>query len=301
MDCYGATEIGKVRSVNEDQFLVADISKSMRVHQTSLALDHHTRLFGETQAKLLLVCDGLGGHEAGERASQLVVDGIVDYVLNHLHWLLRDQDSTSENFEVELKEALCTCQETIYREMQAIPQRQGMGSTLTMAYICWPRMFLIHVGDSRCYLLRGGALRSLTRDHSLGDAADEKPGSHILWNVIGGGDGKMPRPDILALDLELGDTLLLCTDGLSSAVEAEMLRDILADRSRASVVCDKLIRAANDRGGDDNITSVVAKFVNAADQELLEAEEELPQESKLDDTVDFPADKNVVASEIILE
>ncbi|MCA9133018.1 MAG: hypothetical protein KDA45_07675, partial [Planctomycetales bacterium] len=99
MDCCGLSDIGRQRSSNEDQFLISDVCKSMRVHQTSLALDHQTRLFGETQGKLLLVADGMGGHEAGERASQLAIDSFVDYALNRLSWFISPSGESEEDFE----------------------------------------------------------------------------------------------------------------------------------------------------------------------------------------------------------
>lgn len=306
MDCCGATDVGKKRSANEDQFLVSDVSKSMRVHQTSLALDHQTRLFGDTKGKLLLVADGMGGHEAGERASQLVIDAIVDYVLNRLSWYMFDSCLKDSEFEEQLKQALIECQRRIDREVSAIPQRRGMGSTLTMAYIVWPRMFLVHAGDSRCYLLRDGELQQLTRDHTLADLASsvqrgkqgtavqedddanegDRPMANVLWNVIGG-DARVPHPDAIALDLQLGDTLLLCTDGLNKHLTRRQIREILSDEKSTEVICQNLIDGANAAGGSDNVTVIVSRFEDrVADAAVLE-EVELALDDPNRDTVDF--------------
>src|SRR5688500_14819628 len=103
MHCYGATDVGRRREANEDQFLIADLKKSMDVHQTSLALDHHTRLYGGSKGKLLLVADGMGGHAAGERASTIAVDGVATYVLNTLHWMFRLGDGSEDDFVEDLK------------------------------------------------------------------------------------------------------------------------------------------------------------------------------------------------------
>lgn len=275
MDVQGATHVGRKRSTNEDQFLIADLKKSMRVHQTSLGLDHQTRLFGGSQGKLLLVADGMGGHESGERASTIAVDSIATYALNTMRWFFRlDQDS-EEDFDEELKASLEHCQAMIGAESEAIPQRQGMGTTLTMAYVIWPRMFVLHVGDSRCYLLRDSVLQQITRDHTMsqlfsdhsqlqveGDLLKEKETerwSNVLWNVLGGGSDDL-MPEVSRADLQLGDTLLLCTDGLTKHLSDDRITRQLGRDDSAENICQRLIDEANDRGGSDNITVVVARF-----------------------------------------
>lgn len=290
MDCCGATDIGRQRSNNEDQFLIADVCRSMRVHRTSLALDHQTRLFGGSKAKLLLVADGMGGHESGERASQLVIDGFVDYVLNHLSWFLSAGQEHSEQFEEQLIAALVGCQNVIDREVQAIPQRRGMGSTLTLGYLVWPQMYLVHVGDTRCYLLRDAQLQQLTRDHTLAAALhaagteeatglgaeledeNETPFSNILWNVIGGHSGA-PHPDASAHELKVGDTIIFATDGLTKHVSKSRISEIASQEGlNASEICRALIDEANNAGGSDNITVVVGRFCVRQPEEVMECE-----------------------------
>lgn len=309
MDCCGLTDIGKKRSVNEDQFLISDVRKSMRVHQTSLALDHQTRLFGGTQGNLLLVADGMGGHEAGERASQLVIDGFVDYTLNHLSWFMHESCESDEDFEQQLKTALVNCQKRLDREIAAIPQRRGMGSTLTLGYIVWPRMFLVHVGDSRCYLLRDGKLQQLTRDHTLAalaaasagrqseDEQDddeltaERPMSNVLWNAIGGGRHGDLHPDASAMDLQMGDTLMFCTDGLTKHVSKKKIHEILSQNVPTDAMCEQLVALANDAGGTDNCTVVISRFADRSEVEGELAEVEIPLNVSdslgLADTVDM--------------
>ncbi|MCA9127925.1 MAG: serine/threonine-protein phosphatase [Planctomycetales bacterium] len=306
MDCCGLTDVGRKRKNNEDQFLIADVSKSMRVHQTSLALDHQTRLFGDTKGKLLLVADGMGGHEAGERASQVVIDGIVDHTLNRLSWFMFNDCLTDDEFEEQLKQGLVECQRRIDREVEAIPSRRGMGSTLTLCYIVWPRMFLVHVGDSRCYLLRGGVLQQLTRDHTLaelseairrkaedtGEGLDDMPDeslgpmAHVLWNAIGGAE-QDPHPDAQALNLEIGDTLLLCTDGLNKHLSKRQITEILSLPIKTDEKCQVLVEAANDAGGTDNITVVISSFTKDTESLEANAEIELPLNDALPNTDEF--------------
>ncbi len=274
LDCFGLTDPGRRRTINEDQFLIADLNKSMRVHQTSLGLDHQTRLFGNSQGTLLAVADGMGGHQAGERASQLVVDSFVTYALNTLSWYFRLDAGSDEDFRDELKAALQHCQEMLQRDVENSPQRRGMGTTLTMAYIIWPRMYVVHVGDSRCYLHRGGKLKQVTRDHTVAqlykESADcgdgrtpEEDGaarwSNTLWNAISADDSAL-EPEVYAANLQLGDTVLLCTDGLTKHVNPPQLTDLLSSSDAAESVCRRLIDAANQDGGSDNITAVIGRF-----------------------------------------
>lgn len=288
IDCFGESHVGQRRPTNEDQFLIADLNKSMRVHQTSLGLSHQTRLFGGSQGKLLLVADGLGGHESGERASSLAVDGVANYILNAMDWFFRLTDANEGEFEDELKAAFVHSQTMVEAEAEAIPQRRGMATTLTMAYIDWPKLYVVHVGDTRCYHVTGDSIRRLTTDHTIaqltriasgesetapGSPDDTKPHNpmdHALWNVIGGVDGSLD-PQITKSTLAVGDSLLLCTDGLTAYVEdEELLASIKADRP-AREICLQLVELANQRGGKDNITAVLAKFQEyQADAEACE-------------------------------
>lgn len=281
MDCFGMTDIGRKRSANEDQFIIADLNKSMRVHQTSIGLDHQTRMFGNSQGKLLAVADGMGGQEAGERASQLVVDSVVTYVLNTLNWYFRLEADSDEDFRDDLKAGLQHCQEMLQRDVEAAPQRSGMGTTLTMAYIIWPRMYVVHVGDSRCYLLRDGKLKQITRDHTMAqlyketmdapvvngepDDEDTSRWSHTLWNAISA-DESAVDPEVYAVNLELGDAILLCTDGLTKYLDKTRLVALLSSEESTEAICQQMIDEANDAGGCDNITVVISRFNTACDE-----------------------------------
>ncbi|GAA4460572.1 PP2C family protein-serine/threonine phosphatase [Novipirellula rosea] len=296
MEIFGTSDIGRKRNTNEDHFMISDLCKSMRVHSTSLALDHRTRLFGETQGRLLLVADGMGGHDSGERASQLALDGIVDYVLNSLSWyLLHDDIHEDEEFQKHLKAGLLNCQQMIERDIALAPQRQGMGSTLTMAYIAWPRMFVVHVGDSRCYLLRDGEIKQLTRDHTMAEAVlghreskesepdREGPLTNMLWNVLGGKDE--PHPDAASYHLQIGDALVLCTDGLTKHLCRKRIAELIGSDRSLENACNQAIQEANDAGGSDNLTIVACRFRKS--RPIQESEEAIdvliPEADDIDD------------------
>ncbi len=279
IDCHGDSHVGRSRPANEDQFLIADLNKSMRVYQTSLGLNHQTRLFGGSQGKLMLVADGLGGHESGERASTLAVDGVANYILNAMDWFFQLNENREADFEAELKQAFVHSQTMLDAESEAIPQRRGMATTLTMAYVDWPKLYVVHVGDTRCYHIKGNTIKCLTTDHTMAQLARDNSGeaeakdsdsslhdtkpfnpmNHTLWNVIGGNSDSLD-PQITRSELSIGDSLLLCSDGLTRNVpDSELLSTVNKDRS-AKEICEEFIDIANDRGGKDNITAVLAKF-----------------------------------------
>lgn len=273
VDTFGVTHAGRERSVNEDQFLVASLSKSMLVEQTSLPKDNHERLVGKPRSTLIAVADGMGGHGGGDVASSLAVDTIMNYVLNIMPWFLRLDDSNESDLTDELRAALDRChaavRETAESDTSADPR---MGTTLTIAYAVWPRLYVVHVGDSRCYLYRRPELQQVTKDHTLAqqmvdqnlleeDRVEGSKWSNILWNSVGGGSDDM-KPDVYKATLERGDTVLLCSDGLTKHVDDDALRKILKNGSRGSEeLATELVDAANAAGGSDNITAVVARFL----------------------------------------
>ncbi len=273
MDCYGLTDRGRERETNEDQFLVADLSKSMLVHQTSLSHEDHTRLFGGSQGKLLLVADGMGGQAGGRQASALAVEGIANYVLNTMPWFFRLREGHEDDLSDELRAALEACQRRVEVAAAAQPERRRMGTTLTLAYLLWPRLFVVHAGDSRCYIRRGGRLHQVTRDHTVAqqlverrvlgpEEAEESRWSHVLWNCVGGGTHEL-NPDVYKATLKLGDTLLLCSDGLTKVLPDERIGEVLGQGASAEATCRELVSLANAGGGPDNITVVVARFLDA--------------------------------------
>lgn len=299
MDCSGLTHPGLVRPANEDQYLIATLNKSMQVHSTSLNLDDQTRLFGSSQGRLLVVADGMGGHAAGERASTIAIDGLATYLLNTMHWYFRLREDSEEQFLDELKDALGFCQEKILAEGERVPERFGMGTTVTMAYLVWPRMYVVHAGDSRCYLLRGSKLRQVTRDHTVAqrmadegalDDPESSRWSHVLYNVVGGKKDSL-NPEVYRADLKLGDTVLLCTDGLSKYVGEPALTRMLKAPTLSEETCRRLIDAANDAGGKDNVTAVVAHFRDARQQQGMAeaAVEQIAVPASERDTAEMPA------------
>jgi PPM family protein phosphatase len=271
IDCFGVTDRGYIRDLNEDQFMVADLRKSLDVHHTSLGLSDNTHLSGGTQGQLLLVADGLGGHASGERASTLAVDSLARFAVNAMHWCTRLEDCDDERVFAEWEEALRLCDRRVHAEGDARPERHGMGTTLTMAYVAWPNAYVLHAGDSRCYLLRDGRLQQVTKDHTLAqkfvdagvispDQVEQSRFNHVLWNAIGGTSDTVTA-EAHKLALKLGDILLLCTDGLTKELDDQQITELLEGELPSSDLCEQLVEAAKKAGGSDNITVVVARFV----------------------------------------
>jgi PPM family protein phosphatase len=272
MDCFGLTDAGNVRPVNEDQFLIADLNKSMLIHQTSLSHEDHTRLFGGSQGKLLLVADGVGGEAGGQRASALAVETLARHVLNAMPWFSRLDEGHPDPDE-ELRSALEACQHRVEAAAVRDPGRGRMGTTLTMAYLLWPRLYVVHAGDTRCYLMRGGRLEQVTTDHTVAqklvdqgqlapEQAEGSRWSHVLYKCVGGGQHELD-PDVYKATLQVGDSLLLCSDGLTNVVSDAQVRDVLAAEGSAAEACRRLVDLAKAGGGPDNITVVVAHFRDA--------------------------------------
>jgi protein phosphatase len=264
----GKTDIGRVRKKNEDHFLIADLTKQLRVAQTSLAAAHLGAWTNASTGHLLVVADGMGGMSGGELASGLAVETISWYVARTMPWFYRYQDGREKELESELRQAVEACQQSV-TEAGAGSRYNRMGTTLTMAYVLWPRVYVVHAGDSRCYLHRAGKLVRMTKDHTVAqkaidegilteEQAKESVLGNTLWNCIGGGTDGV-SPDIYHATMQAGDELLLCTDGLTRKLNDKAIRDILAKSASPDAAAEALVEAANEGGGEDNITVIVAR------------------------------------------
>lgn len=265
----GRSDIGRKRNSNQDQFLIADLNKSMQVQSSSLNLEPRSRLYGIPQGRLLVVADGMGGHQAGNRASALAIHYLVNKFLNNSHWFYQLDEGQEREFTDVMKNLFRSAHEAIEREAGSNAEFKGMGTTLSMCYVSWPFLYLVHVGDSRCYLLHRGVFKQLTRDHTMANQMAEQgtlprhgiessPWSNVLWNALGGG-GREVVPDVGKIMLEPGDILLMCSDGLNKHVNDEEIQNILELEADPNSACRALIELANFRGGLDNTTVVVAR------------------------------------------
>ena len=289
VEAFGATHVGQRRDKNEDQFFIGELNGSMKVHHTSIAIEDCSTVFGQSQGHLFLVADGLGGHAAGERASALAISAVSSYALNRLHWLVQS-DSDDEQAE-KLQAIAAECQKRLIESARRHPNERGMATTLTLAIVIWPKLYVIHIGDSRCYLYRDGKLAQLTRDHTLGqlcseftDSLDGELAKHALWNVVSSEGEGTPIADIVQIKLMPEDQLLLCTDGLYNHLNDNELGSRLDDSGSAQEVCDRFVLLANERGGHDNITVIVSRFTHCEQMNDIKAmvETRVPLEEVLE-------------------
>lgn len=265
---FGLTDKGKVRSTNEDQFLVTELTKSMRVWQTSLQGPRVQ--VGDERAHLFLVADGMGGHRAGERASMLAATAIEHFTLNSFKWFFGTDSGEARKVLAQFQSALTQADAAIVEEAADKPELRGMGTTLTMAFQVGSQLCVVHVGDSRAYLYREHELRQLTRDHTVvadlvrsgAIEPDQAAGHrlrHVITNVIGGPEAGV-KVEAHALQIQPGDRLLLCSDGLTEAVSDDEIAATLEGEADVEAAAKQLLAQAMAGSATDNITLVVASF-----------------------------------------
>jgi protein phosphatase len=272
IDVFGLSDRGRVRSENQDQFLIASLHKLLRVHQSSLPPEDITTLVSESRGYILLVADGVAGRPDGKAASTTVVKTIANHV-THFTDLYRRLDSNNEAiFVSELEKSVLKSHVVLVEEGKKEYGGRGGATTLTMVAVLWPHAYVIQVGDSRCYRLRDGRLSRVTQDQTLAEALVERgalresearrsPLRGVLASALGGPEA---TPQIYATDCRWDDVVLLCSDGLTRHVRDEEIEaELLATRTGGSQEsCQRLIQLALDRGGEDNVTVVIGRLKN---------------------------------------
>lgn len=269
IDLYGLTHPGKVRKDNQDHFLVCALRKQMVVQLTSLP--EPDQLMGESErvALVMMVADGVGGGNKGEVASRSALEAVGRYVSRSVHCYYAAGAAGDQEFREALQEGASQCHAELVRRGEEEPEFRGMATTLTLYLGHWPRAYLLQVGDSRCYLLRGDALTQITRDQTMAqelidlgvmsraDASGNRL-EHTLSSSIG---GRQTAPVVTQFELTWDTVVLLCSDGLTRHVSDDRIRDRLRSMTSAKQVCEDLVQDALEGGGSDNITVVVRRAV----------------------------------------
>ncbi|MEZ4299942.1 MAG: PP2C family serine/threonine-protein phosphatase [Polyangiaceae bacterium] len=267
---FGLTDRGRVRPNNQDQFLVASPAAALWIQQSSG--QPAGVQYADIGSHLFVVADGMGGHAGGAEASALAVNAVETSLLSTLGWLLALRSTTpAPKVDVlgEMRTALHAADARVCEEASRHPELAGMGTTLTAAYRYGSSLYIAHAGDSRCYLLRDEQLYRLTQDHTIASElvrqgvlqseADARPPlRHIVTNIVGGPKEGV-KVEVHRVGLASGDVILLCTDGLTGMLTDLQLASILRTLRDPREACERLVRAANDAGGSDNITAIVAR------------------------------------------
>lgn len=262
---HAQTDIGMVRHGNEDNFLVVDLSNAETWTAENTNLPSKLLEFSQGHyGAVLAVSDGMGGALAGEVASQMAVSAVRDRMLQ----FQATPFFSSFAFHERLRLAIEQANFLVNQESQNNLEYSGMGATFTAAGIEGDKAYFAQVGDSRCYLVRNGKIAQVTKDQSLvsqlveaGHITEEEAEQHTYKNVILQALGAQPRVNVIVdrIRLRREDIILLCSDGLSGKVKGiEMLKVINEHPNDSKACCEALIKWANDRGGEDNITVLIA-------------------------------------------
>jgi protein phosphatase len=267
---YGAiSDAGKVRSRNEDHFMVARTRRTLNVLAHNLPKEELPDSIGE-DGYVMIVADGMGGMNAGDIASMLAISTGVKLANKSVKWGFKINEREARDLLTRMSAYFQEIDRRITRKSEGDRRLFGMGTTMTVAYSVGIHLFLIHVGDSRAYLYRKGHLQQLTHDHTVAQAmadagtiSQDDVRKHVrrntLTNYLGGNRGRV-KADVRWLRLEDGDQLLLCSDGLSDMVDDASIAHCLAKNLEPNLMAQDLLRKALQHGGRDNVTIVVAHY-----------------------------------------
>ena len=258
---FARTDVGQQRDHNEDSFLVADLTRQ----NASLLPEVRNHELGP-KGTLLMVADGMGGAAAGEVASEMATQIVYEHLTTH--WV-NDKEDTPQQFAFRLREAVEGANTQIHEHAKKNPDRRGMGTTTTAVGILGDYLFLTQVGDSRAYLVRKGEATQITKDQSLmqrlidaGEMTEEEAEQSERKNIILQALGPDPRVrvDLTHQHIRRGDTIVVCSDGLSGLVNKDEIGKAVSATEDLVEACGSLIDLANERGGHDNITAIVARI-----------------------------------------
>jgi protein phosphatase len=268
IDAFGLTHIGRVRTENQDHFVLASIHRRVQILRTSLP-DTNQIPFGDDRMAIIgMVADGVGGGPAGARASATALSVAMQYVVSSMNCYYAT-DPTEGDFVHALHEAAMRCHEEVLERARDEPETYRMATTLTLVMSVFPWYYLLQVGDSRYYIFRENHLTQVTRDQTVAQdlvdqgvftpaVAKRSSLSNVLSSAIG---GETAAPRVLRIPFTWGTTHLLCSDGLTKHVSDEQIESRIREMSSSRQLCEQLLQDALDGGGTDNITIIVGRSV----------------------------------------
>ena len=278
LDLFGLTHPGRVRSENQDHFLIGTLHRDLVIHGSSLTDTADLPLRGERLATFAVVADGVGGRAGGAEASHLAVETIARYLSTAMACFQAVSPGLEDAFLDALRDGALQAHDTVRSSAAVRPGAKGMATTLTLAIGAWPRMYVVQVGDSRCYYYHNGTLRQLTRDQTVAqqlvDAGalrqsrmHESPFSHVLASAIG---AQAAEPAVSRVRMSRDAVVLLCSDGLTKHVTDDAIAGVLGTLRTAEQACRDLLQLALDDGGSDNITVLIGRAAPLASSSTLD-------------------------------
>jgi len=270
VEVAGLSNRGTLRANNEDHFLICRYGRFLEALDSNLPLDDQPAYL-QDNGYAMAVADGMGGNAAGEVASRLAINSLVQMAIATPDWVLRfDDQSMSEKVMTRAVECAKQIKDILVQAANHDASLRGYGTTLALVWSVGKDAFVLHIGDSRVYLHRQGELRQLTRDHtvaqdlaSTGLISQQHVSEHLLRHHLTrciNDSTAQVEPDVQRLQLQNGDIILICSDGLTSMVKDQSITVILERTGSARHACSSLISKALEAGGKDNVTAVVAKY-----------------------------------------
>lgn len=236
------SDVGKVRDINQDAYFYME----------------------DEILPIFIVADGMGGHKAGEVASNTAISKIVNYYNANKEKIINEEMQIPQF----INESVSIANDELIKESESDEELKGMGTTITMCLVLNQEAYIGHVGDSRAYLLRDGELKQITQDHSLvgellrtGSITKEEARNHPKKNIImrALGTKKDIKTDVFTKSLKNGDKIVLCTDGLTNMVTDEEILDVIKNEEDTTSSCSTLVNISNKYGGIDNTTIMLIK------------------------------------------
>jgi len=266
-DMFGLTHPGRVRKDNQDHFLICTVHPQVSVDATSLPNVDQLPLRGSRIATVLLVADGVGGSDSGSDAARLAAESIAKYASSTLRSYHTAGSANEDLLLKSLEDAVMQAHDVVRAEGASRAEPKPMATTLTMCLGVWPWMYVVQVGDSRCYYYDSAELHQVTQDQTVGqylvdtgalpkDRLAASPFHSVLSSAIGGNEA---TPKVTRIDRRRSGTVLLCSDGLTRHVTNDELAEHMRTATSAEQLCRALVDLALERGGKDNITVVVLR------------------------------------------
>ena len=268
LDLFGLTHKGKVRTENQDHYLIATVHPQVVIHDTSLESATELPLRGTRLATVFVLADGVGGAADGSEAARLATEAVMSYVSSTLRSYHSAGLSADEELLAALKAAALEAHDAVKAESALRTDRRRMATTLTLGIVIWPWAYVVQVGDSRCYIYSGGKLQQITRDQTVGqalvdqgvmpaDRLENSPLKHVLSSAIGADEA---LPDVTKVSLkERGAVILLCSDGLTKHVSDDEIAAAIEAMTSCMQLCTDLVELVLSRGGSDNVTIVAGR------------------------------------------